>query len=145
VEGACGCPRCWGHTKKAHVPHAQRDTPRPQPRCCACGQHARTPTTAALGGQVLSLSRFSRPAVACRPYATPVARPAGYASSHTPTAGGSAHRPLAAMRPHPTAGNARLHEPIFHWKRLAVDREGSPSRVNTRTFNNAIGSRPSEP
>jgi hypothetical protein len=106
-KGSVGVHDAGGTPKKAHVPHAPaRHTP-PQLRCCACGQHARTPTTAALGGRVLSLSRVSRPAAACRPYATRVARPAGCASSHTPTAGDSAHRPLAAMRPHPTAGNAR--------------------------------------
>ncbi len=95
------------HQKKRTCRTPQRDTPRPQPRCCACGQHARTPTTAALGGRVLSLSRSSRPAAACRPYATRGARPAGYARQPHPIAGDSAHRPLAAMRPHPTAGHAR--------------------------------------
>jgi hypothetical protein len=51
---ACGTPWHWGQGQRPAPGTPQRDTPRPQPRCCACGQHARTPTTAALGGRVLS-------------------------------------------------------------------------------------------
>jgi len=98
VEGERGCLRCLGHTQKntravrpwrwGQGQHPapgtpQRDTPRPQPRCCACGQHARTPTTAALGGQVLSPSRASRPAAAGRPGATRVASRRGLGSPYT--------------------------------------------------------------
>ena len=57
----------------------------PPPAALLCLRPARQDADyGRVGGRVLSLSRTSRPAAACRPYATRGASPAGYASSHTP-------------------------------------------------------------
>jgi hypothetical protein len=107
-KGSVGVHDAGGTPKKsARAATPQRDTPRPQPRCCACGQHAKTPTTAALGGRVLSLSRSSRTAAAAQALRDPWGQACWLREQPHPIAGDSAHRPLAAMRPHPTAGNAR--------------------------------------
>jgi hypothetical protein len=108
VEGECGCPRCWGHTKKKRTCRTpQRDIPRPQPGCCACGQHARTPPTAALGGRVLSPEPQQPDGCCVQALRDPWGQACWLREQPHPIAGDSAHRPLAAMRPHPTAGNAR--------------------------------------
>ena len=105
--GECGCPRCWGHTKKAHVPQGPSAT-HPAPSRAAVPAASTQDADYGHARWTSALPEPQQPAGCCvQALRDPWGQACWLREQPHPIAGDSAHRPLAAMRPHPTAGNAR--------------------------------------
>ena len=105
----CGCPRCWGHNKKKRTCRTpQRDTPPPAALLCLRPARQDAAYGRARRGRVLSEPQ--QPDGCCvQALRDPWGQACWLREQPHPIAGDSAHRPLAAMRPHPCG--QRPHTP----------------------------------
>jgi hypothetical protein len=108
VEGECGCPRCWGHTKKKRTCRNAPARHTPPPAALLCLRPARQDADYGRARWTSALPEPQQPDGCCvQALRDPWGQACWLREQPHPIAGDSAHRPLAAMRPHPTAGNAR--------------------------------------
>jgi hypothetical protein len=150
VEGECGCPRCWGHTKKS-ARAARPSATHPAPAALLCLRPARQDADYGRARWTSALPEPRQPSGCC---VQALRDPCGQACwlreqphphcgrQRAPPTGCHAATSHCGQRPHTPTGR---RAPTAYWRRSGAEPPQPTGRVSGHTYASGAASLPGAP